>query len=65
MPTLKNVVYFEIWIWIIPMHNTITFYPGLQNNGRLSQGVYFKIVEINGGKWKMGSEPFKDGGLLL
>jgi hypothetical protein len=37
----KCVVYYFFDIWIIPMHKTITFYPGLQNS-RLSQGVYGK-----------------------
>jgi hypothetical protein len=34
-------VYF-LEIWIIPMHKTISFYPGLQN-GRLSQVIYFVL----------------------
>jgi hypothetical protein len=41
-PNLPWYIHCKIYIeiWIIPMHQTITFYPGLKNS-RLSQGVYW------------------------
>jgi hypothetical protein len=48
MPSLKNVrcIFFEIWM--IPMHKTITFYPGGFKKADFQKGSIDNLVCVFG-----------------